>query len=175
MPMLRAVQLSSKVYSSCGEEGLQCNVLYQWCSLHYQKADRANSLVYLSFSLAHTLPVSRPLNTRKCLTPVYKKTPPPRPACVCYLLTDVINAVINFLHCNNLVFYKLCLLAPATTGSAHGVDSAAGSRVQLTVLVYMLSGGWTLVNLSCEIVQYYRALVKLSCKFSQELLCSVRH
>jgi hypothetical protein len=35
-PMLRAVQLSSEVYSSCGGEGLRCNILYQWHSLDFQ-------------------------------------------------------------------------------------------------------------------------------------------
>jgi hypothetical protein len=46
--MLRAAQLSSEVYASCGGEGLRCNVLYPLRSPNFQKSDRANSLVYLS-------------------------------------------------------------------------------------------------------------------------------
>ncbi len=33
---IRAVQLSSEVYSSCGGEGLRCNVLYRRRSLNFQ-------------------------------------------------------------------------------------------------------------------------------------------
>jgi hypothetical protein len=49
--MLRAAQLFFEVYTSCGLGVLGCYVLYPWRSTNFQKEDRANSIVYLSFSL----------------------------------------------------------------------------------------------------------------------------
>jgi hypothetical protein len=46
--MLRAVQLSSEVYTSCGEEGLRCNVLYPRRSLNLQYSDRVKPLEILT-------------------------------------------------------------------------------------------------------------------------------
>ncbi len=47
-PVLRAAQLWYEVYSSCGEEGLQCNVLYRRRPLNFQYPVRAEPLVFLS-------------------------------------------------------------------------------------------------------------------------------
>jgi hypothetical protein len=46
--MLRAVQLPSEVYSSCGGEGLLCNVLYLRRSLNFQDSDRVKPLETLT-------------------------------------------------------------------------------------------------------------------------------
>jgi hypothetical protein len=48
LPMFRAVQLSSEVYSSCGEEGLRCNVLYRRRSLNIQYSERVKPLEILT-------------------------------------------------------------------------------------------------------------------------------
>ncbi len=40
--IIRAVQLSSEVYSSCGGEGLRCNVLYRRRSLNFQYQHRVS-------------------------------------------------------------------------------------------------------------------------------------
>jgi hypothetical protein len=55
LPMLRAVQLSSEVYSSCGGEGLRCNVLCRRRSLSFQYSERVKPLEILtSLWLIHT-------------------------------------------------------------------------------------------------------------------------
>jgi hypothetical protein len=46
--MLRAVQLSSEVYSSCGGEGLQFNVPYRRRLLNFQYPDRVKPLKILT-------------------------------------------------------------------------------------------------------------------------------
>ncbi len=46
--MLRAVQLSSEVYSSCGGEGFWCNVLYQLRPLNFQYPHRVKPLEILT-------------------------------------------------------------------------------------------------------------------------------
>jgi hypothetical protein len=46
--MLRAVKMSSEVYSSCGGEGLRCNVLYQRRSLNFQDLYRVKPLEILT-------------------------------------------------------------------------------------------------------------------------------
>jgi hypothetical protein len=46
--MLRAVQVSSEVYTSCGGEGLRCNVLYPRRSLNFQYSDRVKPLEVLT-------------------------------------------------------------------------------------------------------------------------------
>jgi hypothetical protein len=45
---LWAAQLSSEVYSSCGEEGLRCNVLYRRHSLNFQYPHRVKPLGILT-------------------------------------------------------------------------------------------------------------------------------
>ncbi len=47
-PIFRAVQLSSEVYSRCGEGGLRCEVLYRRRTQNFQYPERAESLVFLS-------------------------------------------------------------------------------------------------------------------------------
>ncbi len=47
-PTLRAVQLPSEVYSSCGGEGLWCNVLCRLRSLNFQYSDRVKPLEILT-------------------------------------------------------------------------------------------------------------------------------
>ncbi len=57
--MLRAVQLSSEVYSSCGGEGLLCNVLYQLRPLNFQYPYRVKPLEILTslwVSITHCPP-----------------------------------------------------------------------------------------------------------------------
>jgi hypothetical protein len=63
--MLRAVQLPSEVYSSCGGEGLLCNVLYRRRSLNFQDSDRV-----------------KPLETLTSLW-YYQRVPPPHFAVYC--------------------------------------------------------------------------------------------
>jgi hypothetical protein len=46
--LLKAVQLSSEVYSSCGGEGLRCNVLYRRRLLNFQYPDRIKPLEILT-------------------------------------------------------------------------------------------------------------------------------
>jgi hypothetical protein len=46
--VLRAVQLSSEVYTSCRGEGLRCNVLYPRRSLNFQYSDRVKPLEILT-------------------------------------------------------------------------------------------------------------------------------
>jgi hypothetical protein len=46
--LLRAVQLSSEVYSSCGGEGFRRNVLYRRHSLNFQYTDRVKPLEILT-------------------------------------------------------------------------------------------------------------------------------
>jgi hypothetical protein len=46
--MLRAVHLSSEVYSICGGEGLRYNVLYRPRSLNFQYPDRVKPLEILT-------------------------------------------------------------------------------------------------------------------------------
>jgi hypothetical protein len=57
--MLRAVQLSSEVYSSCGGEGLRCNVLYRQRSLNFQDLRRVKPLEILT-SLRARIPPAAP-------------------------------------------------------------------------------------------------------------------
>jgi hypothetical protein len=58
LPMLRAAQLWYKVYSSCGEEGLQCNVLYRRRPLNFQYPVRAEPLVFFtSLIINRSLPL----------------------------------------------------------------------------------------------------------------------
>ncbi len=45
---LRAAQLSSEVYSSCGGEGLRCNVLYRRRPLNFQYPHRVKPLGILT-------------------------------------------------------------------------------------------------------------------------------
>jgi hypothetical protein len=45
---LRAAQLSSEVYASCGGEGLRCNVPYRWRSLNFQYPHRVKPLGILT-------------------------------------------------------------------------------------------------------------------------------
>ncbi len=55
--MLRAVQLSSEVYSDCGGEGLRCDVLYPWHSLNFHYPHRVKPLEILtSLWTQHPLP-----------------------------------------------------------------------------------------------------------------------
>jgi hypothetical protein len=46
--MLTAIQLSSEVYTSCGGEGLRCNVLHRRRSLNFQNPDRVKPLETLT-------------------------------------------------------------------------------------------------------------------------------
>ncbi len=48
-PMFRAAQLSSEVYSICGEEGLRCNVLYRRRSPNFQYSACAKPLENLLY------------------------------------------------------------------------------------------------------------------------------
>ncbi len=58
--MLRAVQLSSEVYSSCGGEGLRCSVLYQLRPLNFQYPYRVKPLeILMYFSLRIIFQVGR--------------------------------------------------------------------------------------------------------------------
>jgi hypothetical protein len=54
--MLGAVQLSPKVYASCGGGGLRCIVVYRRSSLNCQKADRVKPLNSLPLSFYDPTP-----------------------------------------------------------------------------------------------------------------------
>jgi hypothetical protein len=65
---LRAAQLSSEVYSSCGGEGLRCNVLYRRRSLNFQYPHHVKLLGILTSLWSDQLGVLH----QPCTASVYK-------------------------------------------------------------------------------------------------------
>jgi hypothetical protein len=67
--MLRAVQLSSEVYFSCGGEGLHCNVLYQLRPLSFQYPYRVKPLEILTSLCILLSKVTRAADRNRDLSP----------------------------------------------------------------------------------------------------------
>ncbi len=102
--MLRAVQLLSEVYSSCGGGGFRCNVLYPRRSPNFQKTDRAKPLGFLSLSDAHSPPPSKPLPclTRNCASVIISLTS------VCELSVNIASKQRSVVCCQSVHLYRTC-------------------------------------------------------------------